>query len=294
MKPTILYDLEESEYHATSGTGEGQFLTRSMLVMYHKDPPLFDLTYNQKHPCTEREANDGMRFGCYYEDMLLGGDVNKWAIKPSEYTNDKGEDKPWNGNAKVCREWLAEHPYVVSQADVDLAEFLKLRFGETALGKWWLNKAASSKTQVTYRWTDEDTGLPLQTRVDSLLEGVFISDLKSTASSIEQFNGTSRKYGYDWQSHMYTEGHRICTGETLPFLFAIGETGGLKRARVRTLPQEQVALAGINMRLALRGIAKGDYAAKDATETLARCVPLEFWEAEKIERETIEKLKLLD
>ena len=44
-----------------------------------------------------------------------------YVIQPETYTNDKGEEKPWNNNATACREWNAEQDgaQVVTQAVMD-------------------------------------------------------------------------------------------------------------------------------------------------------------------------------
>lgn len=44
-------------------------------------------------------------------DAAITGDPSgkRFAVKPATYTDDKGAVKPWNGNANVCKDWLATH-----------------------------------------------------------------------------------------------------------------------------------------------------------------------------------------
>lgn len=35
--------------------------------------------------------------------------AGKYVIRPATYETEDGEVKPWNGNAKACKQWLADH-----------------------------------------------------------------------------------------------------------------------------------------------------------------------------------------
>jgi len=277
----IIYDMPEAEYHQSSGVGEGKFITRSMIVDMINDAPSFFQKHIVKHPLMQFDGNDGTRFGNYFESYLLDRDVSQYVVKPTQcWSKSKSAVVDWNlrGSQFVLdasgeptsvdtKTWESMNPNTVDEEQVELAKFMEVRFGETALGKWWVNKIPESKKQVVVRWTDETTGLNLQIRLDNYLEGAFACDLKSTASKLEKFSDTAHRYGYHVQDAMYSDGIELIEGKKIPFLFAVGETADLKRARIVTLHPVQVDYARKAYKTALAKIAAQDYAADGATLT---------------------------
>lgn len=276
MKTEIIYDMPEDEYHASTGLGEGQFVTRSMLAYYAKDPRAFYYRYKINHPLMVFAGNEGTRFGTYVESYLLDKDVSMYTTRPKLcWSRAKNEQVNWSlysgqfvdaTEEVTTKQWKLDNQNIVSDADLELAQFMELRFADTAIGKWWLGKIEESQKQVTIRWTEG--GLNLQIRIDCYLPDVFVSDLKSTAKRIEDFNGTAARFGYDMQNAIYSDAVTLATGKQLPFIFAVGETTELRRADILKLPDMQVQYARAQYKKAIRGIAAEDYSAigHDRTE----------------------------
>jgi hypothetical protein len=55
------------------------------------------------------DDTEAMILGRAAHTLLLGEDGfrDDYVIRPDKYENDDGDWKPWNGNATVCKEWLA-------------------------------------------------------------------------------------------------------------------------------------------------------------------------------------------
>lgn len=56
----------------------------------------------------EPKEAEALNFGKAAHMLLLGEDgfSDHYVLRPQTYENDKGEWKPWNANANVCKEWL--------------------------------------------------------------------------------------------------------------------------------------------------------------------------------------------
>ena len=279
MKPEILYELPEAEYHATSGMGDDQYITRSMLKTYIADKPLFKLRYIDRLPYAQVKQSKAMALGVYIEDALLNGDADKWTTTPAQcWSKNKGELVKWNMQGgqfvvddeglpteQTTKQWAVDHPNIVTLEDSQRVDFIRERFNETAMGRYWINNVQKSIKQPTIRWVDEETGLRLQVRLDCLLEGAYISDLKTSSRPIEKFSDVAHEYGYHHQHSMYQDAYEIATGEKLPFFFNVAETTGLERCRCISLHPVQIAHAKKQLREAMKGIAASDFSATDAT-----------------------------
>lgn len=299
MDPILIKDMPEEEYHASSGLEPGQFITRSMIVDYNEDRPSFKLKHIDKHPLMQFKGNKGTDFGSYFESYLLDGDTSAYRTIPETcYSMSKKSEVNWNLRAGqyvmdgtaitgvTTKEWIDDHPLIVSAGDIELAAFMEKRFGDTALGQYWLNNIKDSDKQVVIRWTDEATGLNMQVRLDHYREGQFTCDLKSTAKRLENFSNTADDYGYHFQDSMYSDGIEILTGKRIPFLFAIGETTGLKRAVIRQLHPLQVSYAKKMYHLALKGIKEENYNAPGFDNTEAEQCELKPYQLYKYEDES--------
>lgn len=295
MKPQIIHGMPDAQYHAESGMGDSQFITRSMLVDYIRCPSTFRHKHIDKVDMLQFNGNSGTSFGTFYEEFLLDDDIEKYKKIPKHCANAKGEVVPWNKRKgqyvidedgiteQTTLEWETENPLIMSESDLDLSKFLASRFDETAMGKFWKQNIEQSKKQVTIRWEDEKTGLRLQVRLDNLLEGSYICDLKTSARSIDDFSSTAEKYGYDIQAAMYADAYELATGEKLPFLFAISETTGLMRSLMRILHPLQVEHSRDAYKKAIAGITAQDYESPEAGSTQAIECELKAWQLYKYE-----------
>lgn len=278
-KPQIIENLSDKDYRNSSGLGDGRYITRSMIGCYIDDPSLFKLRYIDGDPNVWTVQNEGMKFGQYCEDLIVNGDVSKYAIIPDTYANAKNEVKDWNWNAGVCKAWKKKNRDFITKDKVIEAEFIKKRFADTAMGQYWLKTIPQSRKQLTVRWTDEESGLNCQVRIDNEVQGKYLCDAKTTGKRLEGFSGIADDYYYHIQHAMYQDGYRIATGQLLPFLFAVAETGkkSLQRARILTLHGLQVQAGLLAYKRALMGIKIEDFAAVGATNTEPMECELPAW-----------------
>lgn len=145
-----------------------------------------------------------------------------YAIKPVIYTTDKGEEKPWNGNATVCKEWIEEHKGVeiVSVSDVMAcdAAIKELRADEIISA---FVDASDTQVLVSGYYQDKKTGieLPLECLIDLAPRSdtefaKCLGDLKSTRNAaIAPWQRWCFQAGYHVQAAFNTDLYVAATGE---------------------------------------------------------------------------------
>lgn len=111
-------------------------------------------------------------------DQKLTGDTHgaQVVVKPETYVDDKGVEKPWNGNANVCKAWLAEHSgceVITSDQEKEINAALPL--AREALAILQKVNGGTIRYQTTLR--GEVSGIKVQTRPDMQLNEAF-PDLK--------------------------------------------------------------------------------------------------------------------
>lgn len=106
--------------------------------------------------------------------------------------------------------WDADNPgrIILSAADYDRAQRMaeSVRAHPVAAGL-----LVGGDREVTFRWTDPETGLACKSRKDLYLRGEYVMDLKSCRdASAEGFPRAVVSYGYDVQQAHYVDGARLC------------------------------------------------------------------------------------
>ena len=87
--------------------------------------------------------------------------------------------------------------------DIAKVQTLAKTFWNEPYLKWLLR---FSKKEEVVLWTCPVTGLPLKSKLDIILRGRTVYDIKTTsASSIEQFTKSVLMYGYDRQAAFYMD-----------------------------------------------------------------------------------------
>lgn len=250
--PIIITDMPEEDYHASSGMGQGQYVTRSMVKDFNVSVRGFALRHVVRASWAQRSKNDGMTTGELFEAMTLKD--REITVRPTTYTDNKGEVKPWSGNAKVCKKWLEDNSdkLIASASMVDQVKNLRAAFRQAPMVAWMLRDLQDR--QVVVRWIDEITGLRCQVRIDMVCKRA-LGDLKTGAKKPEDFSTSARDYGYDLQAAMYTDAWELATGERLPFLFPYQQTEWPFRSDVIELDPAQVEYGRKKYREGLDGIA---------------------------------------
>lgn len=58
----------------------------------------------------EKPEKDSLEFGKAAHMLLLGEDgfKERYVLRPEKYPDEKGNEKPWSGNANWCKKWIAD------------------------------------------------------------------------------------------------------------------------------------------------------------------------------------------
>lgn len=163
-------------------------------------------------------------FGTLFHALALEG-REEFAVQPSTYTDDKGEEKKWNGNANVCKAWLAEQKAAglepVSQAEADALEQMR-----DAVEFEVCDLLANSQKEVSLFASRKD-GVQVKARIDAIPddESAPLIDLKTTANAHPQaFVRSCVDLGYIMQAAFYIDVARLCGIERKEVWFVAVET----------------------------------------------------------------------
>lgn len=161
---------DAAEYHAANGDlkrGDPLWTVSSgMLKEFAHCPARWMAGY---HP----PETDAQEFGSLVDCLYLtpGQFEAKYAIRPDTYRNEKGEEKPWNNNANVCKAWNddaeADGKLPIKKAELAEAKAAVFRLNaDPVLAKFKSESAEQSWLQG--EWVDEKTGLvvPVKALVD--------------------------------------------------------------------------------------------------------------------------------
>lgn len=199
--------IDPDSYHRreeTSKRGEKEYIiSRSDIVEIVRCPKRWVKGFKNKQ-------TESMKWGSLVDTLLLDKDrvFEKYVVPPEVYTNDKGETKPWNLNAKKCKEWKENNKdkIVVKQEVIDKADDAINSVDGTSAH---FIVSSEKQVMVTAEWFDEDTGIivPLKCLIDLVpdkdheLYGQFLGDLKTVESASP--NTWPRKV---WQYDYHTQG----------------------------------------------------------------------------------------
>jgi hypothetical protein len=130
------------------------------------------------------DDTEAMILGRAAHTLLLGEDGfrDDYVIRPDKYENDDGDWKPWNGNATVCKEWLAarksEGKTVLLKSQVEaingIAEQLSRNRDALDLLRGRIERSIVVK---------DKTGVYVKSRPDSIPSDTVIADLKTCADA---------------------------------------------------------------------------------------------------------------
>lgn len=151
------------------------------------------------------EESDALDFGTCFHSLALEGRDDFVEI-PANYTNEKGEEKPWNWNAKVCQKWGADQgdKIPLKPAEVvacrSMAEAVRRSIGEP-------------NGRIEASLFAEIKGRPFKCRVDYLPDdhNEPIVDLKSCQSAEPgKFIRNALDLGYHLQAALTLDIVRAC------------------------------------------------------------------------------------
>lgn len=142
---------------------------------------------------------------------------------------------------------------IVSQAEFDRMLGLCQAVQSDPTAAAWFNSPGD--TEVSLAWHDPDTGLLCKARLDKVVPGERIVDLKTTVDG-GKFEKSIVHYGYHRQAAHYQLGWGVLTGERLPFCFVAVESAEPFCVRAAPLSQEAVDVGRRECEALLAGIAE--------------------------------------
>jgi PDDEXK-like domain of unknown function (DUF3799) len=160
--------INSSEYHNQEAKrGSPDFvMSPSSLKLFLECPARWIAGY--KPPESEAKA-----WGNLLDCLLLTPKQfdSRYTVKPETYKDAKtGDEKPWNGNSNICKEWLskvADGVCVVTKKNVFEAQAAVSRLMRDETIASFIS-ASDTQVQITGEWHDESTGLviPVQCLID--------------------------------------------------------------------------------------------------------------------------------
>lgn len=186
-------------------------ISRSELFKISESPEKFK--YYREHP---EEPTPALLFGQLFHAMALQPETvaEFFAVAPNVDRRTKA------GKEEFARfESEAEGKTVV---DADMCQ-QAMEMCEALNKNEFVKKLLKGEKEKAFFWDDDLTGEPCKCRTDCLTEvgdNLIIVDLKSTENAeTEAFMKSAIKYGYDFQSAMYSKGVEINTGKKPLFVF---------------------------------------------------------------------------
>ena len=190
-------------------------ISRSELFKISESPEKFK--YYQEHP---EEPTPALLFGQIFHAMALQPDKvwEQFAVCPNVDRRTKAGKE-----AFAEFEAAAEGKTVVTLDMVEQAT----EMCEALNRNEFVVKLLNGEKEKEFFWTDEMTGEECKCRVDVLTEigeNLIITDIKTADNAeTEAFIKAAIKYGYDFQSAMYSDGVKISTKREPLFVFIVIE-----------------------------------------------------------------------
>lgn len=143
---------------------------------------------------------------------------------------------------------------------------------------------AHGEPEVSYYWTDSATGVTCRARVDWLVPGKALVDIKTVGrvggSEPSSFGRQCAQLDYPLQAAHYIDGWEAVTGERLPFIHLVVETEAPHFVLVGQLFDDAIDAGRARMRRALEVYAEresaGDWPQFDHPNTIAD-IPVPGW-----------------
>ncbi len=188
--------LNEVDYHKHSAVGSSQLKTILKSVGLYK--------WQQ---CQPREVTKAMNFGTCFHLAVL---------EPDRFMNEVVTMPHFEGTGMRARKdsFMTENHgklFLTAEEKADLLLMLKsLRDNSVAY-----NLLLGGVPELSYFWTDPETGIECKVRPDFRRNSGVLVDIKTTGdASIEEFSRSVLNYGYHISGSFYLEGVSKVLGQT--------------------------------------------------------------------------------
>lgn len=171
----------------------------------------------------ESEESKATEWGSLIDCLALQESefAGRFAVAPETYVNDKGEEKPWNWNANVCKEWREDQigkEIVKSEKLTEAKNAVKMLYGNPTIAE--LLRCSEKQVMAIATYEDEETGIsvPLKVLLDLVPKGETygkcLGDLKTATSAHPAVWARAvNEHNYHVQAAMYLDVYKAATGE---------------------------------------------------------------------------------
>lgn len=267
--PGIYTDLPIEIYHTQ--ICESFSVSSSGLRLLEEKSPLH---FWSKYIDPDREEEEKKPFfsiGQAAHILFLGerGFNEKFAVRPETYINAKGEEKPWNNNANVCKDWNADQEdaglYIITPSQLEDIKGMARMLGKEPMIKQ--HGLLSGFIERSLIWKDKETGIWLKARPDVIppIENTIV-DLKTigTSASDDDCQRAIGAHGYHMQLALVSMGMKeLFKREIEESILLFVETNAPYAYNLKPVDQRAIYLGECQIRRALR--------------TLADCLERDHW-----------------
>lgn len=205
----IHFGLNAKRYHAAFGVSNSDlkvFVQGPNIYKAKRDGvPLKDDDDSEEE--TKAQTMGSLLHLEVLEPQKFGKDLSHY-VKPDAYTSEKGETKPWNGNANVCKAWKEDHSHLPIISAIEHRRVVGARasiMAHPAAGPLF---AGVGQNEVSIIAPHAGTGLTLRMRADRLTPdahgNTWIIDIKS-CPDVDKFYFSARRYRHNIQIASYEE-----------------------------------------------------------------------------------------
>nr|WP_284700993.1 PD-(D/E)XK nuclease-like domain-containing protein [Rhodoplanes tepidamans] len=230
-----------------------------MRTLVEASPKHFFATWSGNPDAPPDEPSRAMILGSAAHHLLLGEDAfsTLYIARPDELADEWGEMKPWQGNRKVCKAWLAAQEQagriVLTSAELDSIKGMARELAKTPEVQEGLLNGLVEHSLI---WRDAETGLWLRARPDVIpTDSGMFADLKTIRdTSIPSISMAMD--GYDQQAALVWEGAEALGLEVESFTFLFVESDAPWDVVPIVVPDEDLAEARRANRAAIQMIAR--------------------------------------
>jgi hypothetical protein len=286
-EPGIYVGIDMKSYHGDLCVGPSISSSGLRKIFNNSLEEYFDSSYLNPNR-DEDDDNQNFIFGRACHFLLLGEARFKdhFVVRP-----EKIGAQAWNGNATVCKEWLA-HCEGLGLTVLKPADILAIRGMAEGLQKNALVKQGILNGLIEHSiiYRDEETGIWVKCRPDSIpTDALDCSDLKSMAdvsdASIDKSIGD---YLYNVQGALVGQAFRAVVGrEMSSFSLVCSRKTRPFSARVKTLKPADLELGEqiihASLRLFADALASGKWPGPGGEQTDASYAEITPWRRRDIE-----------
>lgn len=292
--PGVVSNLDIERYHHDASLFDGLSLSSSGVRTILRRPLEYWFSSPYNPNAIEPESKPALDFGKAAHMLLLGeaGFAERYVLKPEKYEDDKGNWKPWSGNANACKVWLTRQA-LAGKTVITETEIGHIKHMAEALSRKEAVRLGILNGRIERSIFTKRNGIWLKSRPDVIPNdsGDFV-DLK-TAASVDDDSLSKAIFNNGY--HVQAGFMRLVVREVLgsdaftSFTFAFVEKTPPYDVRIMQLKDHDIDLGE---RQALCGIAiaaecwkRGEWPGFDGADQHISYVEMPAWGRTRIETE---------